>query len=661
MKAITRGGIVRALIALGLVSYQAVPALAVGQAPSANAAPQWVTQLIVKEKGGTNSTLQLQSAGSDGTTMRVDVATVQRWSVAAQLPVTYKRAMSGGAHVVTLPGSMTLEDAYAVAQRMEASGQFEYVSPDRILRPAFTPTDSWFSSQWNLMASNATVTTIATSTSALQPTNATAVGGANLTTAWDTTKGAGVNVTVIDTGILHHADLSGATINTGSNFITNTFRNNSGDSVGTDPGDGISSTDITNNPTVCGGATPASSSWHGTFVTGLIASPHTGVHIAGIAPAVGIQMARALGRCGGAESDIIDALTWASGGAVPRVTPSVNVTPARVVNMSLGGAGNCDLAMQTAVTNARGRGAVVVVATGNESSTTGIDMPANCTGTIAVTAHTLEGDKANYANVGTGTTLSAPGGGNGSNVSGLGALIVSLSNSGTTSAGSDTYAGDAGTSMATPHVAGVAALMLSVNNTLTPDQIATILQQSARPFPAGTYCATHAGVVCGAGMLDAGAALSVTAGKPLVRASTSASTITANNAVTLTATGTPGFNSTTASVQWTQTSGPTASLSTAGPDANGHYTATFTPTVAGTYAFNVTWTNGTGGSATDSTQVSVAAAPTTGSGSTGGGTGTSTTTTTTSSSGGGGGALPLWLAGLLLAGGAFGLGRRRAS
>ena len=658
MKAIVPGGMVRALIALGLVSYHAVPALAVGQAANVGAQAQWVSQLIVKEKGGASGTYQLQSAGTE---VRVDVATVQRWSAAAQLPVTYKRAMSGGAHVVTLPSTMTLEDAQTVAQRMEASGQFEHVSPDRVLRPAFTPSDPGFSSQWNLMAKNATIATMAGPSGPLQSASGTAVGGANLTTAWDTTKGAsGINVAVVDTGILSHAEIPAASTHQGLNFITDTFRNNSGDSIGTDPGDAITSADISANPTLCSGATPSNSSWHGTFVTGLIAAQQNTSGIAGIAPGASVQMARALGRCGGAESDIIDAVTWASGGIVARVTPTINPTPAKVINMSLGGSGTCDSFMQTAITNARARGAVVVVATGNESASA-IDTPANCTGTIAVTAHTLEGDKASYANVGTGTTLSAPGGGNGSVVSGLGALILSTSNTGSTSAGSDGFAGEAGTSMATPHVAGVAALLLSINNALTPAQIATILQQSARPFPAGTYCATHSGV-CGAGMLDAGDAVSVASGKPLVHASTSASSITANNAVTLTASGTPGFGSTTASVQWTQTSGPTASLTTAGPDTNGNYTATFTPTAAGTYAFNVTWTNGTGGTATDSTQVNVAAAPAAGGGtsggSTGGSTGTTTPATTSSGGGGGGGAIGLGGAALLLAAGLAGRRRR---
>lgn len=648
MKSIAQGGIVRALVALGLVSYQAAPALAGGGTANAGAQTQWVSQLIVKEKSGANGALQLQSAEPDGRTMRVDVATVQRWSAAAQLPVTYKRAMSGGAHVLTLPSTMTLDDAQAVAQRMAATGQFEYVAPDRILRPAFTPSATWFSSQWNLMATNATITTIPNSSGPLQPASGTAVGGANLTTAWDTTTGSNtVNVAIVDTGILSHADLTGAKINTGSNFITNTFRNNSGDSIGTDPGDAITATDITSNPTVCNGATPSNSSWHGTFVTGLVAAQHSGTRVAGIAPGVGVQMARALGRCGGAESDIIDAVTWASGGVVARISPSINPTPAKVINMSLGGTGSCDVPMQTAITNARNRGAVIVVATGNESASA-IDSPANCTGTIAVTAHTLEGDKATYANVGTGTTLSAPGGGNGSVVNGLGALIASLSNTGTTSAGSPGYSGEAGTSMATPHVAGVAALMLSVNSALTPDQIATVLKQSARPFPAGTYCATHAGV-CGAGMLDAGAAVALAKGNPSVHASTSASAVVANNAVTLTATGSAGLVNTITSVQWAQTSGPSVSLTTAGPDSNGNYTATFTPSAAGTYAFNVTLTSNTGATATDTTNVTVTAAASTG---------TTTPPAATSSGGGGGGAIGLAGAALLLAAGLAGRRRR---
>ena len=187
MKAIVPGGMVRALIALGLVSYQTTPALAVGKSAAPAVQLQWVTQLIVKEK---SSGLKTQSVAAGGVVSRADVATVQRWSAAAQLPMTYKRAMSGGAHVVTLPSAMSFADAQTVAQRMEASGQFEYVSPDRIMRPTAVANDPQFVNQWSLWPSKVVANGPAT----------TAAGGANITTAWDTTKGASsVNVAVIDT------------------------------------------------------------------------------------------------------------------------------------------------------------------------------------------------------------------------------------------------------------------------------------------------------------------------------------------------------------------------------------------------------------------------------------------------------------------------------
>lgn len=677
MKAIVPGGMVRALIALGLVSYQMTPALAVGK----NAAPavqlQWVTQLIVKEK---SNGLKTQSVAAGGVVTRADVTTVQRWSAAAQLPMTYKRAMSGGAHVVTLPSAMSLADAQTVAQRMEASGQFEYVSPDRIMRPTAVTNDPQFVNQWSLWPSTVVANGPAT----------TAAGGANITTAWDTTKGAStVNVAVIDTGLLaSHRDLASAHIRPGYDFISNDayhgtpdpvthntvplgfVENDPGDSPAgrdsnsTDAGDWVTSGDTTSYPSYCGTAgTHSDSSWHGTFVTGQIVAQHNSVDIAGVAPNVTIQMARALGKCGGTSSDIIDALAWVTGASgVPGAggtALTVNSPAANVVNMSLGGAGACSAAEQAVITAARNRGATIVVATGNDGATS-IGSPANCNGVIAVTAHTIDGDSANYANVGAGTTISAPGGGSGSVSAGGGNQIVSLSNTGTTTPVADTYASAMGTSMATPHVAGVAALLLSFKPTLTVDDIKAILMQSARAFPAGTYCTQQAGA-CGAGMLDAGAALALAVGNPTLSLSSSANTIVANNAVTLTAIAGAGFGNTLSSVVWAQTAGASVTVTTAGPDSNGNATATFTPSAAGTYTFAVTVTNNAGGTVTNSISVTVTAPPTTGG--TGGGTlpfsgGTSGTGPLNQS--GGGGALPLWLAGLLLVGGAFGFRHRKA-
>lgn len=664
MKTIIPGGIVRALITLGLVSYQTAPALATNRTATASTQVQWVTQLIVKEKTGT---LRTQSIAAGSAVARADVATVQRWAAAAQLPVTYKRPMSGGAHVVTLPAVMSLDDAQTVARRMESSGQFEFVSPDKIMRPASVPSDPRFGNQWNLWPSVA---------GAGGATNAS-TGGANLTAAWDASKGTSTtNVAVIDTGILtNHEDLAGAHIRAGYDFVSNDaltgvqdptthntipngFAENDStagrDSDPSDPGDWVSSGEAALYPNLCGGA--RNSSWHGTFVTGQIVAQHNSVGIAGIAPNVSIQMARALGKCGGTTSDIMDALAWVTGasgvpGAGGTALP-VNSPMARVVNMSLGGAGACSSIEQTTITAARARGAVIAVATGNDGVNT-VGAPANCNGVIAVTAHTTDGDTASYANLGAETTISAPGGGSGIVVSGSGLLVSSISNDGPTSPSSNIniYANEAGTSMATPHVAGVAALLLSYNPSLSVDDVINVLKQSARAYPTNSYCATHASI-CGAGLLDAGAAMSMVA--PKVQASASASSIVANNAVTLTATGSAGYASTIASVQWTQTAGDTVALTTAGPDANGHYTATFTPTSAGTYAFTVKLTSSANIVTTASTQVAVTAAATSG-GTTGG------TAAPASSGGGGGGYLPLWLAGLLMAFGAFGYQRRKVA
>ncbi len=635
-------GFVGALTAFGLVSYPATPIFATEKSTTFNTELQWVTQLIVKEKPAASDTLRPQSEYAGA-------AAVQRWSTAAQLPVTYLRPMSGGAHVVTLPQAMTLDDAQTVAQRMEASGQFDYVSPDRILRPMAMAGDPLFDQQWNLL-----------------PPSAAAAGAANVTAAWDTTTGVPtIGIGIVDTGIrADHADFAGVNFVPGYNFVrsgamtgltdpktgtaiptgfVNNGANNSAANYDpSDPGDWISDSEAASFPTLCG--SQRNSSWHGTFVAGQIAAQHNTIGIAGIAPGVRVQMARALGKCGGSTSDIMDAMTWLAGGTVPRLAN--NPTPAKVINMSLGGTGPCSRSEQAAITAARALGATIVVAAGNESGP--VDSPANCTGAIAVTAHTVEGDSAWYANVGAQTTLSAPGGGAGTVVRGAGTGIVSLSNTGTTgpvaSPSGDRYANDIGTSMATPHVSAVAALMLSIQPTLTPDDITTILKQSARPFPAGTYCATHSGV-CGAGMLDAGSAIAQTQGQPTVHVAASALSVAINASVTLTAVSGPGYGHSASAPVWAQTAGAPVSLTTSAPDANGNSTTTFTPTAAGVYSFSVALTNSAGVMASDSVSVTVTGVPPTSTGTdTGAGTGASS-----SGGGGGGGSIEFAYAALLLA------------
>jgi serine protease len=117
---------------------------------------------------------------------------------------------------------------------------------------------------------------------------------------------------------------------------------------------------------------------------------------------------------------------------------------------------------------------------------------------IAVAATNKSGGKASYSNYGTIVDVAAPGGDSG-------AAILSTLNSGTTTPGADNYASYMGTSMATPHVAGVVALMLAKNPNLTPDDVEAKLKSSARAFPAA--CSG-----CGAGIVDASAAIDAAVG-----------------------------------------------------------------------------------------------------------------------------------------------------
>jgi len=399
------------------------------------------------------------------------------------------RATANGAHVLQLNRTMTVDEARQLAAELKSrDANVEYAEPDRVMVPLATPTDPSYTQQWDLYE---------------------ATGGINAPAAWDKSTGAGVNVAVIDTGYRPHADLSGQILQ-GFDFIsTATVANDGGgrDADASDPGDWTPAGS-------CGAGIPAadeSSSWHGTHVSGTIAAKaNNGLGIAGIAYNAKIVPARVLGRCGGYTSDIADAMVWASGGTVTGVPANAN--KARVLNLSLGGSGACDTTTQNAINSARSRGAVVVVAAGNSNTNAINASPANCAGVITVAATNRSGGKASYSNYGTNVTIAAPGGDNG-------AGILSTLNSGTTTPASDNYAWYMGTSMATPHVAGVVALMLSANPNLTPDDVAAKLKSTARAFPAA--CSG-----CGAGIVNAAAAVNAALASTTTPTPTPTTTVT---------------------------------------------------------------------------------------------------------------------------------------
>lgn len=378
------------------------------------------------------------------------------------------RVMASGAHVMGLDRRMPVADVERIAADLMASdANVEYAEPDRIMRPLLTPNDTRFNLQWHYSETTA---------------------GINAPAAWEIATGKDIVVAVIDTGVLKHRDMA-ANLVAGFDFIGD--KDTAGDGDGrdsdpTDPGD-------FNAAGECGnGSAASSSSWHGSHVSGTIAAvTNNNQDVSGIAFNAKVQMLRALGKCGGFTSDIADAMRWAAGGTVAGVP--ANATPARVINLSLGGTGACDRTSQAAVNEARRLGAVVVVAAGNESADVSTSSPANCSGVIAVAAVGRTGARASYSNFGTGVTLAAPGGDGTDGV-------ISTVNAGRTVATTDSLAAFQGTSMASPHVAGVAALMLSLNKALKPDEVAKILTSTARPFPAP--CPQ-----CGAGLLDANAAV----------------------------------------------------------------------------------------------------------------------------------------------------------
>jgi len=259
--------------------------------------------------------------------------------------------------------------------------------------------------------------------------------------------------------------------------------------------------------------------------------------VAGVAYGAKVVPVRVLGKCGGYTSDIADGIIWASGGIVSGVT---NIAArAQVINMSLGGSGACDTTTQSAINGARSRGTVVVVAAGNSNVNASNATPANCSGVIAVAATNKSGGKASYSNYGSIVDVAAPGGDSG-------AAILSTLNSGTTSPGADSYASYMGTSMATPHVAGVVALMLAKNPNLTPDDVEARLKSSARAFPA-----TCSG--CGAGIVDASAAVDAATGTTTgttMSETESNDTISTANSVTTSGTTVNGTMGTTADTDY---------------------------------------------------------------------------------------------------------------
>ncbi len=246
--------------------------------------------------------------------------------------------------------------------------------------------------------------------------------------------GQGVTVAVIDTGISRGRDLSETEFVPGYDFV------NDRESAIDDNG-------------------------HGTHVAGTIAqSTNNRYGVAGIAYGAKLMPLKVLSRTGGGTvADIAEAIRFAADNG------------ANVINMSLGGGGDSKL-MREAIDYAHKKGVVIVAAAGNESSSSA-SYPALYPNVIAVSAIGPDKNKTAYSNYGTGVDIAAPGGTT-RNSEQDGILQETIN---PRTPGEFQFKYFQGTSMAAPHVAGVAALIKSRRPQLSPDEVWNVLKSSAQP------------------------------------------------------------------------------------------------------------------------------------------------------------------------------------
>ncbi len=405
-------------------------------------------------------------------------ARVSHLAAAVGVSLAHARPMALDMDVVELDAPRTLSGARAIAARMAAQPGVEFAEVDMPVGALRIPNDQFTYAQTYL---------------ADWPTFIGAYS------AWDVTTGSGnVVVAVIDSGIRPHEDFTGRLV-PGWDFVSETIRSNDGDGRDadpSDPGDFVTQADIDAGLTGVD-CRPQNSSWHGTKVAGVLgANGDNARWTTGIDWAAKIEPVRALGKCGGVSSDVIDAIAWAAGLPVPGTPP--NAFPAHVINLSLGHEGSCSPPYQVVIAAALATGRVraIVAAAGNDNAQA-VLSPANCLGVLSVVATNSSGARARYSNYGGQAWIAAPGGQDADG-------IYTLSNTGAHGPGVDTFAIGNGTSFAAAMVSATAALMLAVAPDIDADSLAVMLLSAAKPFPAASDCST---AICGAGILDVGNAV----------------------------------------------------------------------------------------------------------------------------------------------------------
>ncbi|MFL9894448.1 S8 family serine peptidase [Paraburkholderia sp. RL17-381-BIF-C] len=378
--------------------------------------------------------------------------------LASTLPARahHLRRMGIGADVVTTERKLSSAQAKAFMRAIAADPNVQYVEPDIAVSGGAVPNDPYFNDQWGLLSN-------------LDPGQPYA--GIRVANAWNTGTGAGVTIALVDNGVTSHSDLNANISPGGLDF---TFL--PGPSDGTNPGRTVE------NPN-------CQVTWHGTHVAGILSAvANNGLGVAGVAPSAKVLSVRALSACNiGTMSSVVEAMVWSAGGSVPGF--SVNPHPAKVINASLGSAGQCSQAYQDAIDTVNSLGGTLVVAAMNDNEDASNTQPANCHGVIAVGNTQRDGLRGYLSNYGPTVDISAPG-----------TDILSTYNDGSSALGSESYAAMTGTSMAAPMVSGVVALVRSVApKPLSTAEMRTLITQHAQQFPKQP---DHS---MGSGILDAAA------------------------------------------------------------------------------------------------------------------------------------------------------------